>query len=257
MDLRNGNWYYNYDIKSEIVTIPPINEGDEEKVETRYNYIQAKIAGIPNYNKCVKAIIRQYVDQDKEFDIINSYNSYQMDIDAQEIEYEEYLNIIKRVKREVGKDFGITSTPTTYSAPKQADITKLMIMTINSVDLTDSQALSVKSLYPDWSTFIGQTMKSGIKVQYNNKLFKVVQEHIAQEQYPPSIDTASIYTEIVEDHSGTIDDPIPYPADGNLVIYSGKYYIEDDILYLCIRDSGNPLYAKLSSLVGNYVEVVQ
>ncbi len=129
-------------------------------------------------------------------------------------------------------------------------------MTINTLSLTDGQALSVKSLYPEWNTFIGQTIEAGIKTQYGGKLFKVVQKHLVQEHMPPSIHTASLYTEIVEDHSGTINDPIPYPADGNMVIYKDKYYTENSILYKCIRDSENPLYAALKSLVGVYVELV-
>jgi len=66
-----------------------------------------------------------------------------------------------------------------------------------------------------------------------------------------------LFTEIVEDHAGTLEDPIPYPADGNMIIYSGKYYIENDIIYLCIRDSQQPLYTALSTVVDNYVQVVE
>jgi hypothetical protein len=57
----------------------------------------------------------------------------------------------------------------------------------------------------------------------------------------------------VEDHVGTKEDPIPYPEDGNMVIYNGKYYIENEIIYLCIRDSGIPLYSKLKDVIDNYV----
>lgn len=255
-NLGNGNWYYNYDIQSREVTVDPMDESQEEFTETRYNYIQVKMAGKPTYEKCVKAIIRQYVSQEEEFNLINSYNSYQADIEVSSVEYEDYLRLLREIKERVGNDFLITPTPTTYSAPRQSDIAKLMLMTINTMSLTDSQSLSVKSLYPEWSTFIGQTVQSGIKMQYGRKLFKVVQEHLVQEQYPPSIETASIYTEIVEEHSGTIEDPIPYPADGNMTIYNGKYYTEDGQLYKCIRNSGQPLYAKLSTMVGNYVELV-
>lgn len=250
-DLKNGYWFYNYDIR-QCESDPSVREIQE----VEYEYIQVRIEGKPDYQKCVKAVIRQYVDQEEEFNLINSYNSYQMDIALTNVEYEGYLTLLKKVKEEVGSDFLITPVPVTYSAPKQSDVTRLMVMTINTLPLTDNQALSVKSLYPNWSAFIGQTIESGIKVQYEGKLFKVIQQHLVQSVFPPSINTASLYTEIIEEHSGTVEDPIPYPSDGNMIIYADKYYTEDDILYRCIRDSVNPLYAKLSSLVGHYVEIV-
>ena len=55
-------------------------------------------------------------------------------------------------------------------------------------------------------------------------------------------------------HDGTKYDPIPY--EGNMALVSGKYYIEDNVTYLCNRDTVNPVYNKLSELVGIYVEVV-
>lgn len=253
--LNNGIWYYNYDVKETTVTVSDMTS-EEEKEETRYSYVQVRISGKPTYEKCVKAIIRSYIDTDAEFDLINSYNAYQLDISIPGEEYEEYLQLVKEVKEKVGDDFLIAPSVGTYSAPKQSDVMKLMAMTINTMELTDQQALKVKSLYPEWSEFVGETLGVGKKVKYDGKLFKVAQEHLVQEHLYPSINTASLYTEIVEDKSGTIDDPIPYPADGNMEIFKGKYYIENEIIYECIRNSGQPLYASLANLVGNYVQVV-
>ena len=56
-----------------------------------------------------------------------------------------------------------------------------------------------------------------------------------------------------EEYAGTQHDPIPY--DGNMALESGKYYIQDDVVYLCNRDTGNPVYNALSELLGLYVEV--
>jgi hypothetical protein len=42
------------------------------------------------------------------------------------------------------------------------------------------------------------------------------------ENQPPSIDTAALYEEIVEDHAGTKEDPIPY--NNNMELKLGKYY---------------------------------
>ena len=163
----------------------------------------------------------------------------------------------QEIKEKVGKDFNKQADTAKSHTPRQADITKLMLMTINTMSLDDQQSLEVKSLYPTWESFIGKQLEKDMKVQYDGKLFKVVQTHTAQQDWYPSISTASLFTEIVEDHAGTLEDPIPYPADGNMIIYNGKYYIENDIIYLCIRDSQQPLYTALSTVVDNYVQVVE
>lgn len=250
--LGNGIWYYNYDIKE---SIEPGQKGQDKTV---YDFVQVRISGTPDYDKCAKAIIRAYVNSDSEFDLMNSFNAYQLGItDSAGEDYEKYLQLLQEIKEKVGKDFNRQADIAKSYTPRQADVVKLMLMTINTMSLDDQQSLEVKSLYPTWESFIGQTVEKDVKLQYNDKLFKVVQQHLVQQQYPPSIDTASLYTEIVEDHAGTLKDPIPYPADGNMIIYNGKYYIENDIIYLCIRDSQQPLYTALSTVVDNYVQVVE
>lgn len=257
--LGTGYWYYNYDIKQEEKEVTDkFDNPDTPETKTVYTFIQVRISGKPTYNKCVKAVIRAYIDENQEFDLVNSYNAYQLGVtDSAGEDYEEYLQLLEDIKEKVGKDFNRQVDTTKSSAPRQADIAKLMLMTISTMALDDQQSLEVKSLYPTWESFIGQTVEKDVKLQYNDKLFKVVQQHLVQKQYPPSIDTASLYTEIVEDHAGTKEDPIPYPADGNMVIYNGKYYIENGIVYLCIRDSQQPLYTSLANVVNNYVRVVE
>lgn len=257
--LGTGYWYYNYDIKQEEKEVTDkFDNPDTPETKTVYTFIQVRISGKPTYNKCVKAVIRAYIDEDQEFDLVNSYNAYQLGVtDSAGEDYDKYLQLLEDIKEKVGKDFNKQIDATKSSAPRQADIAKLMLMTINTMALDNQQSLEVKSLYPTWESFIGQTVEKDIKLQYNDKLFKVVQQHLVQKQYPPSIDTASLYTEIVEDHAGTLEDPIPYPADGNMVIYNGKYYIENGIIYLCIRDSQQPLYTSLANVVNNYVRVVE
>ena len=41
-----------------------------------------------------------------------------------------------------------------------------------------------------------------------------------------------------------------------MALESGKYYSQDNVTYLCNRDTGNPVYHALSELVGLYVERV-
>lgn len=135
-----------------------------------------------------------------------------------------------------------------------AEQTSKLTRKINYIGLTDKEALSVKELYPHWEEFIGKTIEAGFKIQYGDALYRALQTHTALEVYPPSIDTASLYEEINEQNQGTIDDPIPY--NNNMALESGKYYIQDNIKYLCTRDTVNPVYNPLKDLVGIYVEVV-
>jgi hypothetical protein len=99
-------------------------------------------------------------------------------------------------------------------------------------------------------------VKKGFRFQYDGKLFRTEQpEYTFVEHYVPGTQgTESLFSKVDETHKGTIDDPIPY--EKNMEIYNGLYYSQYDVVYLCIRDSGQPLYHDLSALVGSYVEVV-
>lgn len=123
---------------------------------------------------------------------------------------------------------------------------------INRIKLTDEEALSVKELYPRWEDKVGSTIEVGFITLYDGNLWKAKQTHTAMEIYPPSLDTASLYEVIDKEHSGEADDPIPYIPP--MEIFMGKYYIEDGVKYLCIRDSGIALAYSLSSLIGIYVD---
>lgn len=123
---------------------------------------------------------------------------------------------------------------------------------INTLSVDDATAVRMTAFYPEWAKDTAYTI--GYKVQYLGKLYKVIQAHTSQETWTPDI-TASLYTRIDEVHDGTKYDPIPY--EGNMSLYNGKYYSQDGVTYLCNRDTGNPVYNKLSELVGIYVEVVE
>lgn len=123
---------------------------------------------------------------------------------------------------------------------------------INTLSVDDATAVRMTAFYPEWEKDKQYTV--GYKVQYHGKLYKVIQAHTSQETWTPDI-TASLYTRIDEVHDGTKYDAIPY--EGNMSLYNGKYYSQDGVTYLCNRDTGNPVYNKLSELVGIYVEVVE
>ena len=117
--------------------------------------------------------------------------------------------------------------------------------------LPDNVAVTAKMFYPAWEE--GAAYRVGEKVQRNGKLWRVVQAHTAVVGWEPE-NTASLWEQINETHSGTIDDPIPY--DGNMVLEKGKYYMQDYEIYLCIRDSDVPVYHALKELSGIYVTAV-
>ena len=119
-------------------------------------------------------------------------------------------------------------------------------------DISDADALKRPLLVYEWDTYIGKPLKTGQVVSYDGRLWRVRQDiaSVLGNHYP-STATAALYEVIEVQAAGTKEDPIPY--DQTMTIYNGKYYTEDGVLYLCIRDSGQPLYSALKNLVGNYV----
>lgn len=101
-NLGTGYYYYNYDIKEDIVKISKdINTIEEKK---GYSYIPIRIQGKPDYNKCVKAVIRSYVSIDDELDLINTANLDRIK-GIENKEYKEYLDFIVSVKIKIKNDF--------------------------------------------------------------------------------------------------------------------------------------------------------
>ena len=133
---------------------------------------------------------------------------------------------------------------------------------MNELNLSAVDALEVVEWFPKWGVDFkeGDAITKGTKFQYEGKLYAVLQDHTILAHYYPSINTASLYVEVTPEYNdqgeelGTLENPIPY--EGNMVLENGKYYIQNEVVYLCNRDSGNPVYHALKDLVGLYVEVV-
>ena len=134
----------------------------------------------------------------------------------------------------------------------ESEVSRMLIaQQINTLTVDDNTALRMVAFYPEWAADTEYTI--GHKVQRNGKLWRCRQAHTSQTGWEPE-NTASLWTEICESHAGTLDDPIPY--SGNMALESGKYYSQDNKVYRCTRDTGNPVYNALSELVGLYVEEV-
>ena len=127
----------------------------------------------------------------------------------------------------------------------------LIVQQINTLTVDDNTALRMVAFYPEWAENTEYTAE--YKVQHGGKLWRCRQAHTSQTGWEPE-NAASLWTEVCETHAGTLEDPIPY--SGNMALESGKYYSQDNKVYRCIRDTGNPVYNALSELVGLYVEEV-
>lgn len=132
------------------------------------------------------------------------------------------------------------------------EVSRIVITnTINTLTVDDNTALRMLSFYPEWLPNTAYSV--GYKVQQNGKLWRVVQAHTSQVGWEPE-NAASLWEQINETHSGAADDPIPY--EGNMALTAGLYYVQDYVIYLCTRDTGNPVYHALADLTGVYVEEV-
>lgn len=145
--------------------------------------------------------------------------------------------------------------PTTPKKSARQIMEEIVIEQYNArTDIGNEEALERAIVIYDWDRYIGKTIKAGQLVNFLDKVYRARQEHLVQEHYEPSIDTASLYEVIEIVPTGEKDDPIPYTPP--MEIFSGKYYTQDDVLYLCTRDSGTALSHNLVDLVGLYVEKV-
>ena len=122
-------------------------------------------------------------------------------------------------------------------------------------DISNEEALDYMAIIYPWDYYLDKVLTEGMMVTYEDKPWRVRQTHTPLEVYPPSLATASLYEAIDKEHSGEVDDPIPYTPP--MEIFAGKHYIEDGVVYRCTRDSGTALSHKLNALLGLYVEEVK
>ena len=124
--------------------------------------------------------------------------------------------------------------------------------------LEDSVALTAVELFPKWKDLCEKNaeVKKGFRFQHEGTLYRTEQPAytFVAHYVPGTVGTESLFSVVDEEHAGTKTDPIPFQQ--NMEIYEGLYYKQYDVLYLCTRSSGQPLYHDLSLLVGSYVEVV-
>lgn len=124
-----------------------------------------------------------------------------------------------------------------------------------ATDLEDETAAKLPELFPLWINQLGKQLHAGERYSFVGRVWKVLQDHTAQADWMPD-KAPSLFAEVAADQEqGTIDNPIPY--NGNMALEEGKYYTQGGVVYLCIRDTINPVYNDLSALVGLYVQIVE
>lgn len=111
-------------------------------------------------------------------------------------------------------------------------------------------------LHKKWSAYdeFGEPVSYdtiGMRRQHNGVLYSLKIPHISQDNFAP--DLAPSLWDRVSDNSGTEEDVIPYGP--GMILEEGKYYSENEIIYICTRDSGIAVYNDLKDLVDIYVKV--
>ena len=199
-------------------------------------------------NHVVAFILDGFLISKEGADNIDSWNKYEIETelkDASLFNYDvikENLVLNENKQKEVVKSI------------QEEQLNKMMAVSMRVSflkELPDEKAAMIPLCYDVWTT--DKEYKVGDRVEWYGKLWKCRQAHTSQENWKPSLETASLWEVINVENAGTLDDPIPY--DQTMTVYNGKYYLEEGIIYKCVRDSGQPLYATCASLVGNYFEV--
>lgn len=163
-------------------------------------------------------------------------------------QYRDMTEVEKRQSQKMQQLYVVKEQARALTVP---EVTAMLIsQQVNSLCVDDNTALRMVEFYPEWTPGTAYTV--GFMVQHGGKLWRTLQAHTAQVGWEPE-NAASLWEQVCRNYAGTEDDPIPY--NGNMRLENGKYYIQNDVIYLCSRDTVNPVYHALVDLVGQYVQI--
>lgn len=143
-------------------------------------------------------------------------------------EYEGYTNLNALVKY-TGGILGVVQYKQEEAPEVQKELQNaaIMVAQIQAQSLTDTQALIVQAIYPEWSGD-GVEYSKDYKIRYNNNLYKCIQAHTSQDTWTP-LDSPSLFSKVLIPDSNVIpeweqpDSTNPY-AKGDKVTHNGKIW---------------------------------
>lgn len=101
IDLGDGSYHYNYDIREVEV------EDELKKRSIEYTYKTVHFWSKPKYETIVNAVIRARYDEAQELSLINKYNAFVLGLSKDPLdkaEYKAYLAEIIAIKQMVSED---------------------------------------------------------------------------------------------------------------------------------------------------------
>lgn len=174
------------------------------------------------------------------------------------IKYIDEFNVLKRYEFDSSEFTDLMNSEAwtheeDYEKPNEdyAKVKAMKILTadvtanINTMSLSNKEAIECKEFYPKWEDFIGKTLEKGFKFQYKESLYEVIQAvpSVVEGQTP---DIVPANYGLVSEHKGTKEDPIPYVQ--MMLIHKDKYYTQNGKLYIGIMDAPNGYAADLHML---------
>lgn len=215
------------------------------------------IEGIVIIDKIIEYEEKQKKVYDEKLTAINS---------AKTVEEEELIDVLAGWEKPLNIDAASLKKEVAFYESKSASLQAISFakQVINNFPMAANEALEKQVLFPVWgdkNASMGKPVEVGFRFNYKEAeaeeytMFEVIQKHELSSEWVPGITTASLYKVVQFEHTGTIEDPIPWVI--GMELFKDKYYTEDELLYKCIRNSEIAMSYRLSDLIsGGYVELV-
>lgn len=115
-----------------------------------------------------------------------------------------------------------------------AAIMKLAVKQARQVQ-DDAEALSLQILYKQWNRQVGKELQVGEYINHNDVLYKVLQQHVAQDNWAPDV-SPSLFAKVLVDPTGDTVLDWEQPDSTNGYMVGDKVKFEGHI-YVSIIDN--------------------